>query len=117
MTDTHVELKDFTIARKTIPFVVDSDRFEAYAILGLPQLQQVVNVTKDIGTLVDSGNHAALFDVFDSLLLPDSAKRFRERCLSPDPLESLDVRRQVIPILHYLLEEYGVRPTQQSSDS
>lgn len=112
-----VTIKDFTITRKIIPFKIDDDVFEAYAILGLPQLQSVTSVAGGIRKLVDEGRHDAIFDMFDSILTEESAALFRERGLSRDPRRVLDMRRQVLPVIEYLLEEYGVRPTQQSSDS
>lgn len=111
-----VSIRDFTIRQKKIQFRVDEDIFDAYAILGLPLLQELVNISKGMSKLVDEGKYEAVFDVFDKLLYPDSAKRFRERATSLGD-DAIDVRKQLMPILHYLLEEYGVRPTEPSSAS
>lgn len=114
--DGTVDIQDFTIREKRIRFKVDEDRFEAFAILGLHTMQELVRVSKNIGEVTKTGDYSALTELFSKLLVPDSAMRLNRRIMSSDPDESLDVKRQVIPILHYLLEKHGVRPTQQPSD-
>ncbi len=115
-TEDIAQIRDFTIKQKKLPFRIDDDVFEAYAILGLPLLQDLVAVTKQIGDMLKEQKYDALFDLFDQLLYPESAKRFRERAESRGD-DAIDVKRQLMPILYFLLEEYGVRPTQPSSDS
>ena len=114
--DDNVQIRDFTIKQKKVPFRVDDDIFEAYAILGLPLLQDLVATTKQIATMLQEQKYDSLFDLFDKLLYPESAKRFRQRAESSGE-DAIDVKRQLLPILYFLLEEYGVRPTQSSSDS
>lgn len=114
--DGTIDIKDFTIKRKRIQFKVDDDVFTAHAVLGLPHMQHMIRVSKNMRDLITDEKFDAIFDVFDQLLTPDSAKRFRERVFSSGD-DAIDVREQLIPILHYLLEAYGVRPTQLSSDS
>lgn len=111
-----VQIRDFTIKQKSVKFRVDDDIFEAYAILGLPLLQDLVQVSKTIGDMLREQKYDALFDLFDNVLFPDSAKRFRQRATSKG-VEAIDVKRQLMPIFYYLMEEYGMRPTQPSSDS
>lgn len=117
MTTDHVNIKDFTITQKTVSFKIDDDIFEAIAVLGLTQMQDVIVTAGSINELTHAGDTDAILRVFDSILTEGSAKRFRERAMSKDHNDALDVRRQLIPILQYLLEEYGVRPTQPSLDS
>lgn len=114
--DDNVQIRDFTIKQKKIQFRIDEDVFHAYAILGLPLLQELVQVSKSIGKMIDDQRYEGIFDVFDKMLYPASAERFRERAGAIGD-DALDVRKQLMPILHFLLEEYGVRPTQPSSDS
>lgn len=114
--DDPVEIRDFTIRTKKIRFRIDDDVFEAKALLGLPMLQDLVQTSKTMGELMRSERYDAFFDLFDKLLYPESARRFRERGTSTGE-DAIDLRRQLIPIMYYLLEKYGLRPTQPSSDS
>ena len=111
-----VQIRDFTIRQKKIKFKIDEDVFEAYAILGLPLLQEIVQTSKKLGAMVEEQNYNAFFEIFDKILYPESAKRFRTRAESIGD-DAIDVKRQLLPVLYYLLEEYGVRPTQPSLDS
>jgi hypothetical protein len=114
--DDAVSIKDFTVKRKRIAFRVDNDVFEAYAVLGLPLLQDLMETSKTLQTMLKEQNFEALFTLFDKLLFPDSAKRFRERAMATGD-DAIGVQTQLVPILHFLLEEYGLRPTQPSSES
>lgn len=114
--DDDVQIRDFTIKRKRIKFKIDDDVFEAHALLGLPLMQDLVSSAKNMGNLVKEEKYDGVFDIFDKVLYPDSAVRFRQRAQAIGD-EALDVKRQLLPIFYYLLEEYGVRPTQRSSDS
>lgn len=111
-----VEIRDFTIRQKKVKFRIDDDVFEAYAILGLPLLQELVATSKKLGAMIEDQNYGAFFEIFDKILYPDSAKRFRERAESIGD-DAIDVKRQLLPVLYFLLEEYGVRPTQPSLSS
>ena len=116
--ENEIEIQDFTIKRTRKRFRIDVDIFECRAILGIPQLQRLVNLTRNISKVVDAGNFDAICKVFDEILLPDSAAILRERIFSDDDTRVIDVREQLIPILQYVLEAYGVgRPTQPSLDS
>ena len=116
MSDNSVDLKDFSIAEKRISFKVDDDIFDAYTVLSIPAMQDLVLLSKDISKLVENENYEPILKIFDVLLSEKSAARFRERLSAKNGDDALDLRRQVIPILHYLLERYGLRPTQQLSD-
>lgn len=110
-----VEIKDFTIKEKRIKFRVDDDVFEAYGLLGLPLLQELVHAAHEIGDLVKEQNYDGFMQIFDKLLYPESATRFKERIASQGD-DTIDVKRQLLPIIYYILEKHGVRPTQLSSD-
>lgn len=111
-----VEIKDFTIKEKRIKFKIDDDIFEATRILGLPLMQDLVKVTKTMSKMSESGDYSAISAIFDELLLPHSAERFGER-LKAKGDDAIDVKAQLLPVLYYLLEKFGLRPTQLSSES
>lgn len=114
--DDSVEIRDFTIKRKRIKFKIDDDVFEATAILSIPLMHELVKVGKNVQQLVGEQKFDSVTSVFQKILLPASAKRFGER-LDAIYDDALDIKEQVIPVLYYLMEQYGVRPTQPSSDS
>lgn len=119
-----VEIKDFTVPTRRIRFKIDQDVFEAHPVMGLTLMQQLIKVRGEVARLgahddddddVDSDALAArietVISMFDKLLLPDSARRMRERA------GSLDLRKQLIPIIYYVMEQHGLRPTQPSPSS
>lgn len=111
-----VQIRDFTIKEKRIAFRVDEDVFQAYGLLGISTMQELVSSVKNLSKMIEEQNYTAITDVFKKLLYPDSATRFNQRVLAVGD-DAIDVKRQLMPILFYLLEQYGVRPTQPSSAS
>jgi hypothetical protein len=112
-----VDFKDFTVQKKYIGFSIDGDKFIASARLGISTIQSLVNAAGEMEKVKSEKDVKAfdsLFAVMDEILLPDSARRFREKAMRHGP-DTIDVRRELLPALYYLLEEYGVRPTQPSS--
>jgi hypothetical protein len=112
-----VRFKDFTLSRPPIRFKIGDDEFEATPALSISLLQQVTNLTGDFTEGGESDNVGlakklqSLVDICDAILAPESATRFREIA------DKLDIREQVIPLLFWLLEAYGLRPTEVSSPS
>lgn len=115
-------------------FRIDADVFEAPAIISgiaLKQLGALHSQLGDPGDLAKNVTRAIslVADMFLVLLPGPSGRRFKERLLSegrpadpdqdrpdPDP-PVIDLQRQALPALYYLLEEYGMRPTGPSSPS
>lgn len=117
--DDEVDIKDFTLRKKRVRFKIDDDIFEAHTTLSLPLMQRMVKISQSMGGGKSEDrmeSFDAVYDIFDQLLLSDSAKRFKKRATSTGE-DGIDVQRQLIPILYHLLEEFGVRPTQPSSAS
>lgn len=114
--DDRVQIRDFTVKEKRVAFRIDDDVFEAYGLLGITLMQDLVEAAKSLGKLIENKNYEGITGLFSKILYPESAKRFNERIVAVGD-ETIDVKRQLIPILYFLLESYGVRPTQPSSDS
>lgn len=122
--DDVIEIRDFTISRKFVPFRIDGDVFHAYAIMGGALMQQLMNAGEGLRVAVggNDANGTRIIDlepiarIFDKLLEPSSATRFRERLFATDET-AIDIKRQLTPIIYMLLEEFGLRPTRPSSDS
>ena len=133
------EVKDFTIHRPPISFRVDDDTFVAPPIIGGFMMRklgamhaQLGDITAVIGTDEDAvGNLMALVaDMFKALVPGPGGKRFAERLLSdgnpgdpeadppvPPSPPVIGLMDQAMPIMYWLLERYGLRPTVPSSPS
>lgn len=119
-----VEIVDFSFSPKPIRFTMDGDTFNCHPILGLGAMQQLVNVVKT-GIKFDDDDPAKanetldkLVKIFEVLMMPESAELFKKRLMGdPKSGQPLDLKHQVMPSLHYVMERHGLRPTQPSSDS
>jgi hypothetical protein len=120
MTEPPDQIRDFTILADPKQFRIDGDVFAAPAIISPialkklaalhGQLGDVGELTKDLDRTLD-----LIGDMFQILLPGPSGVRFKERLLSE--MEPIDLNRQALPALYWLLEQYGMRPTQPSSPS
>jgi hypothetical protein len=115
MTSADINFKDFTKAKKRVEFKIDDDVFTAPSVLPIPVMQELVGVAESIkttSTTADTINQ--IVNIFDVILIEDSAKKLHERIGSKeDPIDL----EQLTDIMLWLLEVYGLRPTQRSSDS
>lgn len=114
VTPADDEIKDFTRAAKRIRFRVAPDVFEG--IPGLPAMELVeFAALADKLDEADVGQFPALFrQLFGMILQEDSYDLFNKRL--SDREHPIDFQH-LQDILPWLLEEYGLRPTQPSSDS
>jgi hypothetical protein len=109
------EIRDFTKARRDISFRVDDDMF--HAARGVP-----ADVLLDFATEFSSMETSATIDqqlkafrsMLEVVLLPESLKRFNERMRDRENPIEID---QVEDIVTWLMEQYGLRPTEPSSAS
>ncbi len=116
-------LRDFSLsAEESEPkgFTIGADTFEGPAVLPPVVWGDLMEAARGLGGFT-MGNkeeiNAALERIaaFTDVLLVKGNERFRDRLFSAT--EPLDLTVQVIPILHHLMELYGLRPTQASGDS
>lgn len=131
------EVRDFTIRRPPIQFRIDDDVFSAPAIISAITLKRIAgqrSALADLGKISDLDDAALgvlfrkLGDVFKTLIPGPSGQLFAARLLvgiddadnaEPDDnaLLPIDLMQQALPVLYYLLERYGLRPTTPSSSS
>lgn len=115
MVDTNgiVEVKDFEFDPTPKRFrLYKGDDFIFEAMPALP-LGLASSATK-LGETLKNGDLTQLLKFFDEILLEESAQKMREYADSKTkPLGA----NQIMPIIMWLLEEYGLRPTQPSSPS
>lgn len=118
---------DFTIKREPHSFVIDGETFLAPALLAPVTLRKMavqVGALGDLGSMTDVQSIIKAIDavgaVMATLMPGDSGRRFKARLESEGGEEDptpIDLMGQAIPALYYLLECYGLRPTQPSSSS
>lgn len=104
--------RDFTKKRKRLTFTIDGDTFEAASVLPGDVFAEFVTIYNSTGdTETYQQQHDLLKRALELALLPDSWKRFAERL--QDKAQPID-DDQVSDVVLWLLEEYGMRPTQPS---
>jgi hypothetical protein len=126
------EIKDFTIRREPIRFRVDDDEFAAPPLIGGFMMRKLGALHAQLGDAADDAERlmGIVADMFRALIPGPGGKRFAERLLSdgnpgdseasppiPPSPPVIGLMDQAIPIIYWLLERYGLRPTQPSSPS
>lgn len=110
-----IHFKDFTKVPTPIQFQVDGDYFAALPTLPIPVMQRLIQASSEMqGETAGPEALDKVLGVFDIVLMEESRERFRARLNSTENPVSLT---QVMDIMVWLMELYGRRPTQQSSDS
>jgi hypothetical protein len=112
---SEVRFKDFTDTSEPIRFRINDDVFEAPSVLPVPVMQQLASAAADLKSQgSDAQALESIVHVFDVILVDESATLFRTRVNSKANPVGI---KQIIDIMMWLLEVYGLRPTDQSSVS
>lgn len=120
MTDLTVqpitaEMKDFSRSMDPIQFRIDNDVFHAPARIPAQTLIEFTRKFEGLGEDSDiSKTIEAFMSTIELVLLPDSAELFKRRMGDKTNPISMDQVNDVVP---WLMEQYGLRPTQSSEDS
>ena len=109
-------VKDFSQARSPIRFTIDSDTFEAASDIPAEVLVQFANRFNDLNlkTLDPEAQYRTLMSVMELVLFPASFTVLTGRTKD---LERPVTLPQLSDVIAWLLGEYGMRPTQPSSNS
>lgn len=109
-----VQIMDFAADDEEIEFYVGPDRFVCVPDVPLGMMQKVTQL-RNIRAVVEEqgGDLEPILQIFDELLTPESATLFRE-CITVK--KTIGVRR-LMKILPWIMEKYGLRPTQPSTPS
>lgn len=105
-------IKDFEFSPEPKRFRMykgDSFVFEAAPALPIDALSRISNLGKNVA---EPEQIESVFTFFELILFPDSANELRIRRESKE--KPLGVQH-LMPIVEWLVEEYGLRPTQPSS--
>lgn len=106
------EIKDFSLPTKDRPFKIEGDVYRA--VPGIPlQLMASMKKFSDLKNLSEKDDALeGLLSVFDEILFAESATLFRKRV--SERIITID---HVKPLIEWLMEGWGARPTEPSSDS
>lgn len=106
-------IKDFSKRRKLIRFKIDEDTFEAAPAIPAEILTDFVVQFSDVENLPVDSRVKALAEVLEMILKPESFTRFKTRLRDRESPIDID---QLNDIIIWLMEQYGQRPTQPSTD-
>jgi len=107
-------MKDFTRQRERLQFTIDGDVFEAAPALPGKTLAEFAKRFADVADTSLADRLDIFADALGMVLLPDSAAVFTKRF---EDLEHPIELEQASEVIVWLLECYGLRPTQPSSPS
>ena len=117
MSDGIARFKDFSGDDEPIQFKVGSEIFTAHDDIPLKHLARLADLGGDLeGGGTGSGNMVLkLLRLFERILVPESYERFT-KAVNGESEVSIGVNRirQIIP---WVMEQYGLRPTEASSGS
>lgn len=107
-------MKSFTRARKPVEFEIDDEKFDAAQAIPADVLMDMTTEFEHMSESDTQASIGAMLTVLEKFLMPDSFRRFRERMGSRErPIELPQVQEVVL----WLMEQYSLRPTEQSSAS
>lgn len=107
-------VKDFTRKHERIRFRIEPDAFEAARALPGRTMTEFATRFEKIGAMPVAQQVDAILDALGLVLLPESAALFAKRL---GDLENPIELEQASDVMIWLLEKYGLRPTQPSSNS
>lgn len=107
-------VKDFTAKRERLLFRIDDDIFEAARDLPGKVLARFAGRFNDVEKDSPQRQIEAISDGLGMVLLPESNALFQKRL---EDLENPIGLEQAGSVIEWLLEHYGMRPTEPSSDS
>jgi hypothetical protein len=109
----NVDIIDFSFSPEPKRFQINDDIFECSPELPLGIMARAASMKFDAETLRVKGIEPIL-EFFDEVFIGDSSQRFRARVNNKERPIGL---RHVIKILPWLMEAYGLRPTEPSQPS
>jgi hypothetical protein len=114
--------KDFSLSEEPVVFKIGDDDFPCHPEVSLDTLVELATLRSSNSDGVDiEAQMRRMHDFFDYVIAdPGMGERFRERTAVPTkekPNPKPIGMRHIVPIMQWLMEVYGLRPTQPSSES
>lgn len=114
LTGTPAPIKDFSEQHERVLFRVDGDVFEAARTIPGKTLARFAGRFANIEKVPAEQQLDAMAEALGMVLLPESNALFQKRL---DDLHNPISLEQASNVITWLLERYGMRPTQPSSPS
>lgn len=115
VAELDADIKDFTKARRSIKFKIDDDVFNCVPDLPVLTLIDFAAMAEKINeTSMDESMRNLFIDMFKLILVDTAAERFIARMQDKINPISMD---QVNEIMPWVMEKYGLRPTEPSDSS
>ncbi len=111
---------DFSLSPEPVTFTIAPDEFRCVPEIPLDGITDLVKIARKQEGESDEARFNRIYEFFDSIMEPESATRFRRRGRrsTPDDVNTNPIgMRHVMQILPWLMEVYGLRPTQASAES
>jgi hypothetical protein len=108
------EIMDFTPEERDIQFRINDDVFQAMPDMPALDAMKFASEGERFQEADVEERLEILRDMFRLILKPDSAERFIERLQSREQPIGAETMFKIIP---WLMEQYGLRPTDQPDDS
>jgi hypothetical protein len=113
-----VKFKDFSLSPEPVTFKISPDEFLCYPEIPLDVIMEVAALAQSDATGMERFKQT--LELFEGILEPESYETFRRRCrkgTKEDPNPFPVGMRHIRDLLPWVMEVYGLRPTQESSES
>lgn len=107
-------MRDFTKQRREIKFKIDDDVFEVAPALPAGVLMDFATDFQKLDKESGEDQKRSMMTILETVLVAGSYQRFTQRM--QDRLQPIDLE-QVNDVIEWIMEEYGMRPTEPSEDS
>lgn len=111
---------DFTVDRSPHAFRLGGVDYQAPAVIGGPTLKKAAALVAGMSGAGEDAEAGAAIDkiaeAFGILIPGPVGQAIRER-IATDEENPIDLRREALPAFYWLMEKYGMRPTQPPSNS
>lgn len=109
-----VQFKDFTSQLSTVRFKVGDYIFDALPVIPLGAIEELATLSEGIKSGSNTSRLEQIVKFFEIVLTDESAAKFR--LMAQDRKSPLGLK-QIKDIMEWIMEVYGLRPTQAPSDS
>lgn len=111
MVSETVQMKDFTKKKKVVQFAFDGEVYRCYPGLAPEGLQDLVRFADDITA---ENAMKSLHGFFDVVMNEENARKIQAKLRDKESPLEIDVATDM---MLWILEQFGLRPTQSSPDS